>query len=85
MAVLNAARRGAQIAEGLYVVDAAAGARYVGQSGDISGRLAQHVASKKISQEAADNALRFLKYWATKPLARLQNNLRLMQEVAFRA
>jgi RHS repeat-associated protein len=59
VAVLNAARRGAQIVEGVYVVDTVAGVRYVGQSTDITGRLSQHVASGKITQSAADNALRF--------------------------
>jgi hypothetical protein len=35
------------------------GLPYVGQSIDISARLAQHVASGKVTQEAADQALRW--------------------------
>lgn len=59
IAVFNAARRRAQIAEGVYSVNTVAGARYIGQSGDISGRLGQHVASGRITEGAAASANRF--------------------------
>jgi len=55
IAALNAARRGAQIVEGLYDVEAVAG-RYIGQSGDVQGRLAKHVGSGRITESAAQNA-----------------------------
>lgn len=59
LAALNAVRRGAQIAEGVYVAKTASNVKYVGQSGNIEGRLAQHVASGKITTEAAKVAQKF--------------------------
>lgn len=56
LAVLNAARRGAQIAEGVYVVKTANGAKYVGQSGNIEARLAQHMNSGKTTSTAVESA-----------------------------
>ena len=55
--------RGAEVAahaaeEGIYDVVTQTGERYVGQSGDITRRLAEHVADEKITKEAADNAIR---------------------------
>ena len=47
------------VTEGIYQVVAKSGLTYVGQSSNIAARLAQHVASGKITQEAADNALRW--------------------------
>jgi hypothetical protein len=47
----------ADITEGIYEVVEGDGT-YVGQSGNIDARLAQHVASGKITQESADNAVR---------------------------
>jgi len=55
-AALSAAVRGAQIVEGVYVVETVAGETYVGQSGNIANRLAQHVDNGFITQNAADNA-----------------------------
>jgi len=58
VAAVNAARRGAQIQEGIYVASTTAkqGLLYVGQSGQIATRLEQHVASGKITQEVASSA-----------------------------
>ena len=55
--------RGAEVAahiaeEGIYDVVTSTGERYVGQSGNISRRLAEHVANNKITAEAAENAIR---------------------------
>ena len=44
--------------EGIYDVVATSGDRYVGQSGDISARLAQHVAKGKITAAEASKAVR---------------------------
>jgi RHS repeat-associated protein len=46
------------ITEGIYVVTTKEGLPYVGQSGNIPRRLQEHVRSGKITQEAADNAIR---------------------------
>ena len=59
VATLSAAARGAQIVQGVYVVETVAGETYVGQSGNIASRLAQHVDSGFITQEAADSARLF--------------------------
>lgn len=58
LAAVNAARRGAQIQEGIYVASTTTkqGLPYVGQSGQIATRLEQHVASGKITQEVAGSA-----------------------------
>ncbi len=48
--------RGAKIVEGVYVAETVAGETYVGQSGNIANRLAQHVDNGFITQNAADNA-----------------------------
>jgi RHS repeat-associated protein len=58
-AALSAAARGAEIVEGIYVVETVAGETYVGQSGNVASRLAQHVFNGKITQEAADAARLF--------------------------
>ena len=56
VAALTAAARGAAIVEGIYAVETVAGETYVGQSGNIAQRLAQHVDNGFITQGAADNA-----------------------------
>jgi RHS repeat-associated protein len=58
IAVVLAARRGAQIVEGIYTGSTSAG-KYVGQSGNIARRLEQHVASGKIAESAASRAGKF--------------------------
>jgi RHS repeat-associated protein len=58
-AALGAAVRGARIVEGVYVAETVAGETYVGQSGNIATRLAQHVDNGFITQEAADSAQLF--------------------------
>jgi hypothetical protein len=55
---VDEAEAAADVTEGIYEVAMDDGTTYVGQSGDIDARLAQHVASGKISQESADNAVR---------------------------
>ncbi|HET6550098.1 MAG TPA: RHS repeat-associated core domain-containing protein, partial [Solirubrobacter sp.] len=57
-AVVRAAAHERQITEGIYEVVTKEGLPYVGQSGNIEQRLAQHVRSGKITQEAADAAAR---------------------------
>ena len=59
LAALNALRRGAEISEGIYVAKTVSNAKYVGQSGNIEGRLAQHVANGKITEKAAQAAQKF--------------------------
>ena len=55
----RAAEKGsAHVTEGIYHVVTKEGLPYVGQSNNIERRLAEHVASGKITQEAADKALR---------------------------
>lgn len=58
-AALGAAVRGARIVEGVYVAETVAGETYIGQSGNIATRLAQHVDNGFITQEAADSAQLF--------------------------
>jgi hypothetical protein len=49
------------VTEGIYLVRSARGI-YVGQSGDVSARLAQHVAAGKFTQAEADAAERTAVY-----------------------
>ncbi len=55
---VRGARAGEQATEGIYQVMTKEGLPYVGQSGNIPERLARHVSDGKITQEAADAAMR---------------------------
>jgi RHS repeat-associated protein len=58
-AVPSAARRGAQIVEGVYAFEAQSGLTYVGQTNNMTRRFAEHVADGKATQSAVDVAQKF--------------------------
>ena len=66
---VRGARAGEQATEGIYQVMTKEGLPYVGQSGNIPERLARHVSDGKITQEAADAAMR-TEVRAARPRAR---------------
>jgi hypothetical protein len=76
LAVLSAARRGAQIVEGVYAFEAQSGLTYMGQTNNMTRRFAEHVADGKATQSAVDVAQKsledkFQERWRSKqPLTR---------------